>query len=557
MEAAPLVEDDDSDFKPDKKESRKSKDRKPESIGLVAIEPTPESPRKSLFSLEKPEPVKIKPETPSLEMVETSPVSETAAPLEQIGEAEKPIIERQLTIVAQQASVEQSSEQATDPEQIAGDEAVEHFRDLIVEGEDSDTALKNTLAKLGAEAYEIDGQTEVEESDSDELTEEVSIDHQDEAGSIEAASSEAAVEENDETDATSTATNGGSGQPPIPPAGTVPPPGFGSGWGGGPGGFGVGGFNPNTAAPTPAPPTEAEPQVESVYRGNPADSALIGGIIGYLIGRRRGRIKTEKKLLPIQKRLEKQVYNLEWELKKKESTIRRVAAEKVRTTGPVIIERLNAAHSESSKQPEHLGHMMISASESSKDRRTEKRPESKLNIEEAHIKLQAKSAETRLPDKSVETLSRAELLSLSEKIIIEGSSLRQIYETHLVGERGLRRLVAEHLRGGDLNKALRREIVEREIDFERDPALRDIVPTAPAAGASGGGSAAALDQLLKAANVDVGDSGEEVAFFRARAKYEASHLHQLKKQRQIINLSFVAITGILVLVILVLYMTRA
>ncbi|MEK7059430.1 MAG: hypothetical protein AAB971_01610, partial [Patescibacteria group bacterium] len=348
MEAAPLVEDDDSDFKPDKKESRKSKDRKPESIGLVAIEPTPESPRKSLFSLEKPEPVKIKPETPSLEMVETSPVSETAAPLEQIGEAEKPIIERQLTIVAQQASVEQSSEQATDPEQIAGDEAVEHFRDLIVEGEDSDTALKNTLAKLGAEAYEIDGQTEVEESDSDELTEEVSIDHQDEAGSIEAASSEAAVEENDETDATSTATNGGSGQPPIPPAGTVPPPGFGSGWGGGPGGFGVGGFNPNTAAPTPAPPTEAEPQVESVYRGNPAASALIGGIIGYLIGRRRGRIKTEKKLLPIQKRLEKQVYNLEWELKKKESTIRRVAAEKVRTTGPVIIERLNAAPSESS-----------------------------------------------------------------------------------------------------------------------------------------------------------------------------------------------------------------
>ena len=135
--------------------------------------------------------------------------------------------------------------------------------------------------------------------------------------------------------------------------------------------------------------------------------------------------------------------------------------------------------------------------------------------------------------------------------------MRQIYETHLVGERGLRRLVAEHLRGGDLNKALRREIVEREIDFERDPALRDIVPTAPAAGASGGGSAAALDQLLKAANVDVGDSGEEVAFFRARAKYEASHLHQLKKQRQIINLSFVAITGILVLVILVLYMTRA
>ena len=57
--------------------------------------------------------------------------------------------------------------------------------------------------------------------------------------------------------------------------------------------------------------------------------------------------------------------------------------------------------------------------------------------------------------------------------MIDGSSLRQIYETRLVGERGLRRLVAEHLRGGDLKRAFRREITEREIDFERDPAMRD------------------------------------------------------------------------------------
>ena len=78
----------------------------------------------------------------------------------------------------------------------------------------------------------------------------------------------------------------------------------------------------------------------------------------------------------------------------------------------------------------------------------------------------------------METLSRAELLSISEHIGVETSSLRNVYETHLIGEHALRRLVAEYLQGGDVQMALRREIVEHEIDHERDPALRDaVVPT--------------------------------------------------------------------------------
>jgi hypothetical protein len=70
-------------------------------------------------------------------------------------------------------------------------------------------------------------------------------------------------------------------------------------------------------------------------------------------------------------------------------------------------------------------------------------------------------------------LNHRELMLMSEKIVIEGSSLKQIYENHLIGERGLRRLLSEYLKGQDIKKALKREMVEKQIDFERDPILRD------------------------------------------------------------------------------------
>jgi hypothetical protein len=169
----------------------------------------------------------------------------------------------------------------------------------------------------------------------------------------------------------------------------------------------------------------------------------------------------------------------------------------------------------------------------------------------------AKPAERRPragADKRAETLSRAELLKLSETIAVDGSNLRQIYETHLVGERGLRRLVSEYLRGGDLKKSLRLEVIEREIDFERDPGLRDMTPDQPAV--SGNASKATLDELLQKATVANGDDDEETAFFKARANYEANQLVQHKQQRRLADTGFaIAITVLLALVIF-LYLSR-
>lgn len=225
---------------------------------------------------------------------------------------------------------------------------------------------------------------------------------------------------------------------------------------------------------------------------------------------------------------------------KKES--RKSKTRKLETIGslavkPKLPEKGSLERSPSARQPrgsqqapEHIGHMLIDS-----EAKSVARPNQPV------------------AEKRIDTLNRAELLSLSETIIIDGSSLRQIYETHLIGERGLRRLVAEHLHGGELKKALRREVTEREIDFERDPVMRDMVPVQAL---NTSAKTAALDELLKRATLSINDSNEETAFFKARAIYEASQLHQHKKQRRVIDISLAGFITVLIALIIVLYLSH-
>ena len=211
---------------------------------------------------------------------------------------------------------------------------------------------------------------------------------------------------------------------------------------------------------------------------------------------------------------------------KKES--RKPKNRKPETIGSLAVKPESRERNNPERAPEHIGHMLLVDVEKSPERSSQ--PST---------------------GKRIDTLSRAELFSLSETIIVDGSSLRQIYETHLVGERGLRRLVAEHFRGGDLKKALRHEIVEREIDFERDPNLRDMVPEGPV-----GNNKAELNKMLERATASVNDSGEEAAFFKARALYEASQLHQHKKHRRVLDIVFASSIVILAALLIVLYLSR-
>lgn len=186
---------------------------------------------------------------------------------------------------------------------------------------------------------------------------------------------------------------------------------------------------------------------------------------------------------------------------------------------------------------EHIGQVLLTA-EASPDKKAEKTPEKSKEVQ-------------------IATLNRSELLALSEKIMVDGTSLRQIYETHLIGEQGLRRLVAEYLHGGDVKKILRREIVEHEIDFERDPVLRDLANTAivSLSETASDSSKATFENMVEKASEGLGDK-PQASYGKSKAVAEAQDLLGQAKTRRLLDISFIVIIAALIFAIIIILLAR-
>ena len=168
--------------------------------------------------------------------------------------------------------------------------------------------------------------------------------------------------------------------------------------------------------------------------------------------------------------------------------------------------------------------------------------------------VQTKRAEVagNLKEKEVVSLSRTELMVLSEKIVVDNTTLRQIYESNLVGERGLRRLVQEYLRGEDMQKALKRELVERQIDFERDPILRDRSHGDTIRGGGVTNATSSLAALLANAGALPEETAQSDAFLKAKAAHDEQVVQQQKHQRRIVDVSLISTITVLLAVIMLL-----
>lgn len=306
----------------------------------------------------------------------------------------------------------------------------------------------------------------------------------------------------------------GAGAPPPPRQPSPGSPGHPIGPGGPyvPGGPGWGAAAGNVAAGFPAAANLAPVATAStVYvRGNErtamGQGLLIGGIVGYLMGRRRGRIKTEKKLMPIQKKLEKQVQGLHDMIAAKEQSIRSLAAEKtaVPGAGSKLAERLRAkvlpAEAPAvarSEKPAEQSRIAASIEQNTEARRT-----STLEIPLQHTEklgrllveapgtviagaVAATAAATEIArgkqpdrtpvvrfDKKIESFTSEELEQAAEKVQIDGVSLKEMHQSGSINESGMRRVMAEFLQGGNVREVLSKEIVEKDLAYERDPKLR-------------------------------------------------------------------------------------
>lgn len=453
-------------------------------------------------------------------------VSESEAPAEQISEFEKTFVAKSAAEVRQADIREQLAAKNT-PVESAALEAVQAFYEKVRSGQDIESAEANTLAERG-----IDSAEALEPEVSPETPQEFSD------APIQINRPELVESERSE-------------EPPAPvhprnqPRRTLAPNAT-EVWIPGSGMYAYRGIADGR------PVGMVKPEYISSYDELSVKN-IPGGIVGYLIGRRRGRLKAEKKFNTVKKKLEKQVQSLEGAVVAKERRIRQIVREQAEAHPERLVTILPSAEKvaevpkrggearalhEQQPVPERLGHLIVGAERIEKSGLTPSETSPSAAPEKIKI------------DKNIETLSRAELLSISEKIVLDGSTLHHIYETSLVGERGLRRLVQEHLRGGDVKKALRREIVEREIDFERDPAMRDHTSHDPT------GAAGSLQALLARQSSAAADNEEEVAFYKARASFEASQHEQQRSRRQIMDASLVGLILILCAAIIVLYLRR-
>jgi len=156
-------------------------------------------------------------------------------------------------------------------------------------------------------------------------------------------------------------------------------------------------------------------------------------------------------------------------------------------------------------------------------------------------------------------MSRDELLGISSEISADSTTLRHVYDSHLIGENGLRRLVYEHMQGGNLQEALRQEILEHETDFERDPKLRGQgqaqKPGTPQAIAESVAETSDLNELLGKVGLAKLDPGKELTSPKLLPEH-SRHQGFQPRQRRLLDVALVALIIILLVLVAVLAMSR-
>ncbi len=171
-------------------------------------------------------------------------------------------------------------------------------------------------------------------------------------------------------------------------------------------------------------------------------------LVESLFQRREPRLKNKSIDHQLKERLNQRVFKLTENILTNEQKIRQLSKDMnvvKKAEMPIIYQKLKT---------EHLAQKEI---EKSKKVSLESVPEDKIDTKK----------------KIIQKLGTKEILNVASKIEIDKISIKKLYLKRLISEKGLRRIVEAYFRGMDIKAVLKKELIQKEIDFERDPLLRD------------------------------------------------------------------------------------
>jgi hypothetical protein len=262
--------------------------------------------------------------------------------------------------------------------------------------------------------------------------------------------------------------------PPPPPTPPTPRPPYGS------------------PAPAPQQPGNTAPILnrntlpqptskEKTERSKRAQSFMAGGILGYMIGRRGGRKRTERRYEPELKKL-----NSELEATKKHLTSREEALKTATFNKPAAAREL-PQQPEKIQQPqkltatETLQRVVKPSNEAPVREKTVASPEisqkSEKNAEPKRVIAPQKPATPQEVRARTEQLPTPELLKIAESLFIDGMSVKQLYDTNRIDRKGLVTLVQEGVSGGNLAVQFEKVELGKERQAERAREFRHDDPS--------------------------------------------------------------------------------
>ncbi len=300
-----------------------------------------------------------------------------------------------------------------------------------------------------------------------------------------------------------------------------------------------------------------------------ASGLVMGGLVGYMVGRRKGRTRTEKALLPVQKKLENQIRKLHETVALKEESIRSKATAQAimsssltEKSAPIKQNVENSPKVYNSERPDY-SRRTVAEREKSGGYAHEKSEHIGRMVLESPVAANATIERVRESDasksvkkKGVENLNQQELHKASGDVKISGLSLRELHDSGRLNENAIRRILAVHENGGDVSKVLSYELMEQEKRFEKDPLIR----AADASKATGGGAAVAAlavgavvaplqENPTKNKPQDIADG---VKVSSAKPRPDEATLRELRSRQmtEIAGLTVLAIVAVIVVLLL-------